>query len=87
MTSQAPCGCVNNILITYDENMAEAHAPTHSLNIYVRHTHHTTAAFEKRIIFFLDLVDQKSLSHTATGIIIIIIIIIDTAQATLYNKK
>ena len=32
MTSQAPCGCVDNILITYDENKAKADIPTHSLN-------------------------------------------------------
>jgi len=32
MTSQAPFRCVNNILITYDENKAKADIPTHSLN-------------------------------------------------------
>jgi hypothetical protein len=32
MTSQAPCRCVDNILITYDENKAKADIPTHSLN-------------------------------------------------------
>jgi len=29
MTSQAPCRCVDNILITYDENKAKADVPTH----------------------------------------------------------
>jgi len=32
MTSQAPYRCVHNILITYDENKANADIPTHSLN-------------------------------------------------------
>ncbi len=32
MTSQALCRCVDNILITYDENKAKADIPTHSLN-------------------------------------------------------
>jgi len=32
MTSQALCTCVDNILITYDENKATADIPTHSLN-------------------------------------------------------
>ena len=31
MTSQAPCRCVHNILITYDENKAKADVPKHSL--------------------------------------------------------
>ena len=35
MTSQAPCECVDNILIAYDENKAKADIPTHGLtNIY-----------------------------------------------------
>ena len=32
MTSQAPRRCVDNILITYDENKVTADIPTHSLN-------------------------------------------------------
>ena len=32
MTSQAPCRCVDNIIITYDENKAKADTLTHSLN-------------------------------------------------------
>jgi len=32
MTSQAPCRCADNILITYDENKAKADIPKHSLN-------------------------------------------------------
>ena len=32
MTSQAPCKCAENILITYDENKAKADIPTHSPN-------------------------------------------------------
>ena len=32
MASQAACRCVYNILITYDENKANADIPTHSLN-------------------------------------------------------
>ena len=32
MTSQASCRCVDNILITHDENEAQADIPTHSLN-------------------------------------------------------
>ena len=59
MTSQAPCRCVDNILITYDENKAKAHIPTHSLN----NIYEATAAYEKRILFFFNLVNQKSLSH------------------------
>ena len=31
MTSQTPCRCVDNVLITY-ENKAKADVPTHSLN-------------------------------------------------------
>jgi len=31
MTSQAPCRCVDNILITYDENKSKADIPTRSL--------------------------------------------------------
>jgi len=35
MTSQAPCRCADNILITHDENKANADILTHSLkNIY-----------------------------------------------------
>jgi len=30
MISQAPCRCVDIILITYDENKAKAHIPTQS---------------------------------------------------------
>jgi len=30
MTSQASCRCVDNILITYDENEAQAGIPTQS---------------------------------------------------------
>ena len=30
MTSQAPSRCVDNILITYDENKAKADTPTQS---------------------------------------------------------
>ena len=30
MTSQAPCRCVDNTLITYDENKAKADIPTQS---------------------------------------------------------
>ena len=65
MTSQAPCKCVDNIIITYDENKAKADIPTHSLdNIYMRHKYNTNAAYEKRIIFWGgDLVYQKSLSY------------------------
>jgi len=33
MTTQAPCRCVDNILITYDENTAKSDILTHSLNI------------------------------------------------------
>jgi len=37
MTSQAPCKCVDNILVTYDENKSKADIPTHSINnIYIR---------------------------------------------------
>jgi len=32
MIPQAPCRCVDNILITYDENKAKAYVPTYSLN-------------------------------------------------------
>jgi len=32
MTSQAPSRCVDNILITYDENKVKADIPKHSLN-------------------------------------------------------
>jgi len=32
MTSLAPCRCVDNILITYDENKAMADILTHSLS-------------------------------------------------------
>ena len=32
MISQATCGCVDKILITYDENKAKADIPTHRLN-------------------------------------------------------
>jgi len=32
MTSQAPCRCVDKILITYDENKVKADVPTHNLN-------------------------------------------------------
>jgi len=32
MISQAPCRCVDNILITYDENKAKADISTQSLN-------------------------------------------------------
>jgi len=32
MASQAPCRCVNNILIAYDEHKAKAQTLTHSLN-------------------------------------------------------
>ena len=32
MTSQVPCRCVDNILITYDENKAKADIATYSLN-------------------------------------------------------
>lgn len=32
MTSQALCRCVDNILVTYDENKAKADIRTHSLN-------------------------------------------------------
>ena len=32
MTSQAPCRCVDNTVITYDENKAKADVSTHSLN-------------------------------------------------------
>ena len=32
MTSQAPCRCVDNILITYDKNKAKADILTNSLN-------------------------------------------------------
>jgi len=32
MTSQAPCKCVDNILITYDKNKSKADIPTHSIN-------------------------------------------------------
>ena len=32
MTSQAPCRCVDKILITYDENRAKADIQTHSLS-------------------------------------------------------
>jgi len=51
MTSQAPCRCADNILITYNENKAKADIPTHSLNnIYMRHKYNITAAYKKRII-------------------------------------
>jgi len=40
MTSQAPCKCVDNILVIYDENKSKADIPTHSINnIYMRHKH------------------------------------------------
>ena len=65
MTSQEPCKCVDNILITYDKNKSKADIPTHSINnihtvlttyiyiyIYMRHKYNTTAAYQK-IIFFL----------------------------------
>ena len=61
MTSQAPCKCVDNILITYDENKSNADIPTHSLmqtyqhtvlTICIRHKYNTTAAYQKIIIFF-----------------------------------
>jgi len=32
MASHAPCRCVNNILIAYDEHKAKADISTHSLN-------------------------------------------------------
>jgi hypothetical protein len=32
MTSQAPCRCLDNILIAYDENKAKADIPTDSIN-------------------------------------------------------
>ena len=53
MTSQAPCRCVDNILNTYDENMAKADIPTQSLNNIMRHKQNTTAAHKNRIFFFL----------------------------------
>ena len=37
MTSQASCRCVDNILITYDENKAKTGIQT-VLKIYMRHT-------------------------------------------------
>jgi len=56
-----PCRCVDNILITYDENKAKADIPTNSLNnIYMRHKYNTTAAYKK--IFFY-ILNWKSLSH------------------------
>jgi len=51
MTSQAPCRCVDNIVITYDENKAEAHKLTHSLNNIHIYIYITTAAYEKRFLF------------------------------------
>ena len=64
MNSQALCRCVDNILVTYDENKAKADGiPTHSLNnIQVTYIYNTTAAYTKGIMF-LDSVNQKSLSH------------------------
>ena len=52
MTSQAPCRCVHNILITYDENKAKADIPTHSLN-NMRRKYNTTAAYEKIFFFWI----------------------------------
>ena len=52
MTSQTPCRCVHNILITYDENKAKADLPTHGLNNIMRHKYNTTTAYEK-IFFFI----------------------------------
>ena len=63
MTSQAPCRCVNNILITYDENKAKADIQHTALTIYMRHKYYTTAAYKKKYIFLGGLVNQKSLSH------------------------
>jgi hypothetical protein len=50
MTSQAPCGCVDNILITYDENKAKADIPT-VLIIYMSHKYNKTAAYKKKKFF------------------------------------
>ena len=63
MTSQAPCKCVDNILITYEENKSKAYIPTHSINkIYMRHKYNTTAAYQK-IIFFLSSKPEKFMSY------------------------
>ena len=56
MTSQAPCRYVHNILITYDENKAKADVPT-ILGVSIIQLQHM------RNYFFLDLVNQKSLSY------------------------
>ena len=53
MTSQALCRCVDNFLITYDENKAKADIPTHSLNnIYEALILHNCSIGEKNNFFF-----------------------------------
>jgi len=102
ITSQAPCKCVDNILITYDENKSKADIPTHSLNIYIYiyiyiwHKYNTTLAYEKWIMFFylvneksFYLIYQKSLSHiirTQKSLLQLVLLLIPN-QATLYKKK
>ena len=49
MTSHAPCRCVDNILIMYDENKAKADIPTHSLN----NIHETQLRYMRKEYFFL----------------------------------
>jgi hypothetical protein len=55
----------------------------------MRHKYNTTAAYKKRIILFLDLVNQKSLSYI-TGTLkqkLQLALPLIPNQATLYNKN
>jgi len=44
------CRCVDNTLITYDENKAKADTPTHSLN-NITHKYNTIATRKKNVFF------------------------------------